>query len=314
MNDAACNQGNMELLSTQIREGEGRIVRCTRCNLVKQELEWTVEEIAEYYNDEYQLTNSLVSGQVQTPRERFNDRLKTIYPFFELLKPLLKSNMAVLEVGCGAGELLSLIKPLVRECVGVEMNDAFVKFIQSDLNMEAFTGDVTQMDWGDRKFDLVICVDSLDHMANPLEVLTFMKGLLLPTGKMWVAVPNLDEVLNHYLPVPNQERYHTFFWHRAHFFYFNADTLAQMLRAAGMAVVNVEYYHQYTLKNFLKWFFTGLPQSSYVEAATGINYLVEKDTFAKEMNEMFINAEEKFQQLLREHGRGDTICCTAKLL
>lgn len=313
MNQEGCKPCDMPLLATKIREGDGRIVRCTRCNLVMQDLDWSDEEIAKYYNEEYQQTNSLVESHAQTPRERFDDRLKTIHPLFEMVKPLLKPGMTVLEVGCGAGELLSLIKPLVVECVGVEMNEPFVEFIRADLKMEAHAGDVTKMDWQGRKFDLVICVDSLDHMNNPLEVLTFMKNLLSPGGKMWVAVPNLNEVLNHFLPEPNQSRYHTFFWHRAHFFYFNAETLGRMLVAAGMEVEEVQYYHQYTLKNFLKWFFTGQPQSSYVEAATGVDFLAGDDPFAREMNGAIAGVEEKFQELLRKHGRGDTICCTARL-
>lgn len=313
VNDKDCCSANMELLATRIREGDGRIVRCSKCRLVMQELDWSPEEIADYYNEEYQITNSLVSGQMQTPKERFDDRLKTIYPFFDLVKPLLREDMTVLEVGCGAGELLSLIKPLVRECVGVEMNSAFVDFINADLNIEAHAGDLTKIDWGGRKFDLVICVDSLDHMSNPLEVLTSMKELLLPGGKMWIAVPNLNEVLNHYLPEPNQSKYHTFFWHRAHFYYFDADSLGVMLAAAGMEVESIDYYHQYTLKNFLKWFFTGQPQASYVEAAMGVDFLVGSDPFAKEMNAAFSGVEEKFQGALRKYGRGDTICCTARV-
>ena len=59
-----CNPCDAQLISSRIREGEGRIVQCPRCHLVMQDLDWSAERLVDYYNDEYQRTNSLVTGQL----------------------------------------------------------------------------------------------------------------------------------------------------------------------------------------------------------------------------------------------------------
>ena len=77
-----CGASDLQLIATQIREGEGRVVRCPQCHLVMQDLAWSTAQIKDYYNDEYQRTNSLVSGEQQNAREHFQERVKTIQPFF----------------------------------------------------------------------------------------------------------------------------------------------------------------------------------------------------------------------------------------
>jgi 2-polyprenyl-3-methyl-5-hydroxy-6-metoxy-1,4-benzoquinol methylase len=274
-----------------------------------QDLDWTPDRIKQYYNDEYQQTNSLVAGFVQTAREHFNERMQTIQPVFQQLSTLLNAGMNVLEVGCGAGELLSLIKPLVASCVGVEINRDFTEFIQSELGIEAHAGEIIQLDLG-RKFDLIICVDSLDHMPDPLEVLLHMRGLLTENGSLWLSVPNLNEALNFFLPEPNLSRYREFFWHRAHYFYFNTETITAMLNAAAMDVT-ISFYHQYTFKNYLNWYFTGKPQRSYVEGARDSSLLPGTDPFAEDLNSLLAEIEPRFHDILRRHGRGDTLWCHA---
>ena len=127
---AICNAKDFELVSTRIREGEGRIVKCSNCGLVTQDLAWGKEQFVEYYDSEYQGTNSLEAGKKQTAKKHFDDRMKTMGALFRQIKPLLQKDMNVLEIGCGAGALLSMIKPRVKKCAGIELNSEFVDFIQ----------------------------------------------------------------------------------------------------------------------------------------------------------------------------------------
>ena len=305
-----CDGRDFELITTHIREGEGRIVQCPRCDLVMQDLDWDANQIERYYNDDYQLSNSLVMGELQTARQHFDERIKTIQPVFDLVHPRINSGMSVLEIGCGAGELLLLIKPLVKRSVGVEMNRAFTDFIQSELGIDAYMGDITKMELKE-KFDLVICVDSLDHMSNPLEALISMEKLINPGGGLWLMVPNLNDALRFFLPQPSLSQYREFFWHRAHFFYFDVTTMATMLRAAGLRTIETQYYHQYTFKNYLNWYFTGKPQRSYSEASNGVSLFANDDPFRCEINSLFGDMERQFHVALKRHGRGDTLCCYA---
>lgn len=302
-----CNTSKFDLIATRIREGEGRIMKCFHCGLIIQDITWSQEKLKEYYETEYQTTNSLVLEHTQKPIEHFNDRLKTVYPIFNQILPLLKPESRVLEVGCGPGSLLSLIKPHVARCVGVELHTPFVDFIKENLGIEAYAEDINKMKFDD-KFDVVISIATLDHLPNPLETLTTMKGLLSPSGKLYVEVPNCEEALNHYIPEQNRIKFNEFFWHRAHLFYFSKNTVTELFKKAGLNI-NISCRHDYTLKNFLNWYFAGKPQSGLVIGHTDVRFFEGESDFEEQMNRMFLAMEKEFRKIISETFRGDNLCC-----
>jgi SAM-dependent methyltransferase len=307
-----CGHKKFSLITTRIREGEGRIVKCDNCNLVAQDLGWDEKKLRDYYEKDYQSTNSLVTGESQSPEEHFTDRMKTIDSVFAKIKPLLKPDSRILEVGCGAGELLSLIKPIVKHCVGVELNTPFVGFIKSELGIDAYAEDVNKLKL-DEKFDLIISISTLDHMPNPLAALVSMKKMLAPGGKVYVEVPNIDEALNHLLPQATRAKYNEFFWHRAHLFYFSKDTISALFKKAGLKS-EVSCRHEYTLKNFLNWYFLGKPQSDFVTGLTDTGLFQGKSDFEKEMNDMFFRIEKEFKDSMSRTFSGDNLCCLGEEL
>jgi len=304
-----CEGREFTLIATRIREGEGRIVKCDDCGLVLQDLDWDENKIKEYYDDEYQQTNSLLAGTKQTAKDHFEDRLRTIQPIFEQIKPLLKPESRVLEVGCGAGSLLSLINPHVRQCVGIELNSDFVGFINESLKMEAHSTDLNKIEFN-QQFDLIISIATLDHTPNPLETLTTMKSLLAPEGKIYLEVPNLHEALNSFLPEDSQEKFREFFWHRAHFFYFSEESITSLFRKIGLNI-SIDCRHDYTIKNFLNWYFRGLPQPSYTEGTLKTEFFTGNDLFETKMNVLLKVLDQDFRKVMRESKRGESLCCTA---
>ena len=306
-----CDSTDFKLIATEMREGPGRISQCSSCGLVIQELDFSLADIKKYYNEEYQKTNSLQTGKEQSPKEHFDGRLKTIGPFVECLRPYLRKGMKVLDIGCGAGDLLYSIKPLVGKVVGTELNKAFVEFMNNELDIEAYARDINEIDFGEEKFDLIISLGTLDHMPNPLESLQTMKSCLAPGGLLYLWVPNRDQAMNFFLPKETRKPFNTFFWHKAHFFYYTDITLARLLNKAGFSS-EITSLHMYTLRNFFAWYFTGAPQNSFVEATTHAEFFSGESLFEKKMNDMFQNMESRFHAIMKETYRGDMLCCLAK--
>ena len=306
-----CGSDKYGLIATKIREGDGRIVKCRECGLVKQELQASADELRGYYEKEYQETHSLQRSEIQSPAQHFNDRIKTITRQFEEIKPYLHEKMDVLEVGCGVGALLSLIKPYAKYCVGVELNTSFINFLEQELGIEGHAQDMFTIDFK-RKFDLIVMIDTLDHLPNPIEVLEYLRNLLKPGGRMWIEVPNLDEALNFFLPQPNQLEFNTFFWQKAHFFYFSKDTITKAFRRVGMKV-QVTCRHDYTLTNFLNWYYRGTPMPTLVGAMCDTALLAGDDSFVKLMNELLKEFDERFRDIMKRTFRGNSLVCLASL-
>ncbi|MBF0320227.1 MAG: class I SAM-dependent methyltransferase [Nitrospirae bacterium] len=306
-----CGLSDFELIATEIREGPGRICQCVNCGLIIQDLTMDAAELSTYYNEIYQKTNSLDSGKEQSPQEHFNDRLKTIAPIVGQLQKYLHPGASVLELGSGTGELLYSIKPYVKEATGIEIHKGFVEFTKNTLGLEAYAEDINKIDFGDRRFDLIISIATIDHLNNPLETLITLKNLLADNGLMYVEVPNKEEALNHYLPERNLKAFNTFFWHKAHFYYFTAATLEKLMQKAGLSC-ELSCRHEYTLHNYLNWYFRGRPQRSFVEAVTGAGLFTGESEFETGINAMFYEMNERFLQLMARTFRGDTLCCAAR--
>jgi len=237
--------------------------------------------------------------------------MKTLSKVVENIRPYLKSDMNVLEVGCGAGELLSLIKPYVKNVTGIEMNKGFVDYMNNELGIEAYADDISLVDFKGRSFDVILSIMTLDHLPNPTETLRSMKRLLTKDGVVYIEVPNQEEALNFYLPEPSQEKFNKFFWQKAHYFYFTRDSLLKLLEKVGF-VCKVTCRHEYTLLNFLNWYFTGERQKTFIDAATGIKPYAGNSAFEISMNKMFNEMENHFHKILIETFKGDTLCCITR--
>ena len=223
-----CGNKSFSNIANEIREGPGIILECNQCGLVLQDIYQTESELKKYYNEEYQRTNSRRLGIIQTPKEHFNDTKHVFDKVLSNILPFLGPEKKVLEIGCGSGGLLLKIKPYVSEVVGTEFNEEFVNFVNNELKITAYPQDINDMNFPDKSFDVILCIMTLDHMPNPTKTLSTMKRLLKEGGTIYLEVPNRDVALNNYLPEPNKNRFNTFFWHKAHYFYFTKATLEKM--------------------------------------------------------------------------------------
>ena len=97
----------------------------------------------------------------------------------------------ILEVGCGKGETLALIKQLDPDVkiTGVEPYDVapVISGIKSVTLQDYCEDPETQL----RAFDLILLADVLEHIWDYEEFLSLVDKLLAPGGYLVVSVPNL---------------------------------------------------------------------------------------------------------------------------
>lgn len=325
MNCEICGCSENTLISKQIREGEGRIVRCNQCGLIFQDAKFSLNQIKQYYNNEYTKTNSLDSDSIQTPREHFVDRLATLSLSLNKIKEILLDNykntsskINILEVGASTGELLFSIrnelsdKINIDKTIGIELNSEFCDWANSNLeDIDMIDRDLNEVEF-DIKFDFIYSNYTLDHLINPKETLLKMKSLLKKDGIIYLELPNRDEALNYYLSPKTQDSYQIFSWHKAHMFYFTCDSITKMMDNIGMDV-QLDCFHEYSLKNYLNWYFCGTPGKRFEKEINDVDFFFGDSEFEKEMNELFRYAEKRFKEIMKTTYSGNTICVTAKL-
>jgi 2-polyprenyl-3-methyl-5-hydroxy-6-metoxy-1,4-benzoquinol methylase len=143
---------------------------------------------------------------------------------------------SVLEVGCGAGEILRLLKRKGADVYGIEPHP--------DSAREAERHDVRIL--ADRleslrdvnvTFDTVLFSFSLEHTTDPLTTLARAGTLLSPHGRLFVFTHNFN-CLSRYLFGESWSGWHLPY----HTYLFTAETLGRLLVAAGCRVQRARSY------------------------------------------------------------------------
>lgn len=99
-----------------------------------------------------------------------------------------KINGKILDIGCGTGEFLSIMKKSDWDVNGVDTSEKAREIVNNKLNIEVMDPD----SWirNDLQYDAITCWHSLEHVHEPWEYLNKIKKSLNPDGILIVALPN----------------------------------------------------------------------------------------------------------------------------
>jgi SAM-dependent methyltransferase len=152
------------------------------------------------------------------------------------IAPLLPPQCGrVLEIGCGAGATLGWLSRDQRATytVGVEISETAAQSARAHAD-EVYCLDFERVELpvANSRFDVILCLDVLEHMVNPwLVVDSLVSQHLLPGGTLIVSLPNV----RHYsvvLPLLFQGRWDyqdAGLLDRTHLRFFTRDTAIRLL-------------------------------------------------------------------------------------
>ena len=105
------------------------------------------------------------------------------------------SDLVLMDVGCGNGDLHSLVAPRCRRYVGIDAIrydglPAHAEFIAADLN------DCAALSVGDTLADVVVSVETIEHLENPRAFMRLLGRLVRPGGWIIVTTPNQRSALS----------------------------------------------------------------------------------------------------------------------
>ncbi len=300
-----------EVVTTKTREGEGLWEKCRRCGLVINRSGVSKQEFDDFYNSTYFEKNSYKKGSVLTAEQHYNQRKNSIQNSRRNFEKYLKPHFHLLEIGSGAGELIDSVKDRVASCFAIEMNKDYVEFIQSSLKIPAASTDYTQTEF-DRKFDMILIVNTIDHMYNSLGVLKKLHHDLADDGLLYIEVPNDDQALSRVLPQDKAERFRNFMYQKAHYYSFTFETLEKTLEWGGFELVEKVSKHDYTVNNFLNWCFAGAPMVENKLAKEKTDLLDADHPFANAMNAAMKSLNQEFNEQITKNFLGESICMVAR--
>jgi 2-polyprenyl-3-methyl-5-hydroxy-6-metoxy-1,4-benzoquinol methylase len=224
---ALCGSSDLEELSRRARDLRAfRTTICRRCGLVWANPPPAQQAVRTYYSEQYRRE---YKGTPRRTLPQIYNAGRGALARYRRIRQLLRSDGAVLDVGCGGGELVYLLRRLGFDASGIEPDRSYSESARSDLGLPVQTGFIQDLDFPDGAFSLILMYHVLEHVDRPVEILGRLRRWLSDDGVLVVEVPNIEAQRE--APITR--------FHVAHLFYYSPDTLSAMAAAAGLGVRDV---------------------------------------------------------------------------
>ena len=222
-----CGASTYVVVGTRDRDGNPlRTVLCTACGLVWTNPRPTAADMNAYYETSYRADYK--RHRAPPPRKIVRgflgaaDRRSVLRPF---------GARTMLDVGCGAGELVYLMRRDGVDASGLEPGIEFAEFGRTVLGVPIQTAAVDAASVPPESQDLATMFHALEHVPDPLAVLTTVRTWIRNGGHLVVEVPNIAARVQ----APNHQ------YHYAHLHHFTGSTLAALGEAAGLRLMETRY-------------------------------------------------------------------------
>jgi 2-polyprenyl-3-methyl-5-hydroxy-6-metoxy-1,4-benzoquinol methylase len=166
------------------------------------------------------------------------------HPRPEMLRFVPKNAQHVLELGCADGAFAAAIKDHTgAEVWGIELSETAAEQAAAviDRILVGDAGDqIAQLP--DAYFDVIVCNDVLEHLVDPLAILTGLRSKLKPDGVVVASIPNIR-----YLPALSKIVFRKDFpqddigiFDRTHLRFFTRKSIVRTFTTAGFTVHRIK--------------------------------------------------------------------------
>ena len=256
MNCYLCGDNHLSVAADTLRNGPGSVFYCGACDLAQ--LSTGGGALDQYYDGEYRELHGPRLGQRATGAELFDAYVNYQASRVELLRPWLRPDFRLLEVGCSTGYFLYHVRDLVAEVVGVDFDADAARVAGDKCRCRTFGGALSSAGLAQASFDVVCALQTLEHVPDPIAFVRDIGSYLKPGGVLYIEVPNLADPLR---SLYGNTAYERFYFHEAHLFYFSAKSLLTVMRRAGFDG-RVYPTQTYNFVNHLHWALCGTPQAT----------------------------------------------------
>lgn len=215
--------------------GDFPIVRCNDCSLVFLNPMYSDAELAKLYpTDYYAYQDNFCETQwKQLAKRVLGYKLTTKEPRFG--RPGV-----MLDLGCGSGWFLKRMRKQGWTVLGVEISEQAANVGRELGGLEIRSGTLQQAHFPPDYFDYVRANHSFEHISCPNETLEEIRRVLKPTGKLMLAVPNIDSL--------TARMFRNYWWYLGapvHPFNYSVRTLSRLLTKHGFQVERVSHNSDY---------------------------------------------------------------------
>ncbi|MDO8609261.1 MAG: class I SAM-dependent methyltransferase [bacterium] len=221
-------------------------MKCFLCNKDNFSLEYTLKtkQILRCKNDNIFIsqtaskTNKLLYGRTYYQEPPYSSNFNMWYfqnKLDEILKIYRKKNISILDVGCGWGDFLEIVKKAKIPYLGIDTSKEAIGICRSKKLNCKYVDVQTLSRISSQKYTVITCFQTIEHLPNPISFLKSVRSLLHKNGIIIFTTPNNDspfrKILGPYWPVYNTD---------SHFVFFDSRTLQKTLKKSGFYNIIVD--------------------------------------------------------------------------
>lgn len=223
------------------------IKKCLHCGLLFIDPQPSTQSLKKYYaSDKYWVySESGKAGFFTTIREYLirnyykTNILAKLLSFFvhnSFGMPSYIKNGKVLDMGCGVGDILLLLKKLGFQVHGLEIDKNAVSIAKKKgLDVKLGTFEATE-GYDDNYFDMIRLYHVIEHLNDPVECLRIARRKLKVGGELIISTPNTRSVSYFIFG-----RYWSSLDSPRHLYLFNPQLLSVLMQKEGFDISSIEY-------------------------------------------------------------------------
>jgi SAM-dependent methyltransferase len=194
--------------------------------------------------------SSYIETQLQANTRKFSHQVEILKKYLSL------QDMKVLDIGCGGGLFLSLLKREGTNVVGIELSDSRAQYAATkhglEIHKQPIESDFWQEGYKDH-FDAVTLWDVIEHVNYPVQTLQCAVNVLKPGGLLLIDTPCRDGLYHQVGEVTYRlsgGRFPTFLnaMYSSHLFghkqIFSTGEMKDIFASSGLSIIELQKFHE----------------------------------------------------------------------
>lgn len=194
--------------------------------------------------------SSYIENQLQANARKFENQVNI------LKKHISLKNAKVLDIGCGGGLFLSLLKQGGAEVTGIELSDSRAQYAKTKHNLEIYKSPIESEFWQKgyaNHFDAVTLWDVIEHVNFPYQTLQSAVNVLKVGGILLIDTPCRDSFYHQFGELTYRlsgGRFPTFLnaMYSSHLFghkqIFSTTEMKELFESVGLEVIDLHKFHE----------------------------------------------------------------------
>lgn len=228
--------------------------RCRKCSFVFTNPRLNEKGSMRWYNSDYYNAALAREIYVNSQCEKYysasiDDDL--VWKIGGLVKINFDKSANIIDVGCSTGSILALLKNEYgyTNLKGIDLNRNAVRFAREKRGLDVELADITAMGRRDRRFQLAINTENIEHVNKLEEYILNISNLLEAGGHLLISTPHNDPMSVRLLGLYGDD-----FCAPNHVNHFSAETIRLFLEKNNFKTLQIDLFQNatFSLYSFLK--------------------------------------------------------------